>query len=169
MQQWIKDIFLPYCTAMIQEYSLPLDSKMILYIDCWTVHQSKEFRNWMKEAHPELILIYVLAGCTGIFQPCDVGLQRLFKHNIKKSASNYFVAAVQKKKKQEVAPAEIQLPTRLPGLQKATPLWIINAVEYFNTPLPADITSTIDSIGIRTWKNCRVWQWDLSYECIKSL
>lgn len=95
-QQWINEILLPYRTAMIQEHSLSLDTKMILYIDCWTVHRSKEFRDWAKETHPELILIFVPAGCTGIFQPCDVGLQRLFKHNIKKSASEYFVAAVQR-------------------------------------------------------------------------
>ena len=61
----------------------------------------------MKKAHPELIFIYVLTGCTSIFQPCDIELQHLFKHNVKKSASNYFVAAVQKERKQEVTPADI--------------------------------------------------------------
>lgn len=152
---------------MIREYLLPLDSKMILYIDCWTVHRSSEFRDWIKEAHPEFIVLYVPAGCTGIFQPCDVGLQRLFKHNVKKSASQFFIKAVQKEREQGIAPSDIRLPTGLPGLRNATSLWISNAVEYLNTPIVTD-SGKLDSIGTSAWKNCQVRQWNLSYECITS-
>lgn len=104
---WIHEIILPYRSAMIKQHSLSLDSKMILYIDSWTVYQSGEFRDWIKQEHPELIILYVPAGCTGVFQPCDVGLQRLFKHNVKKSASQYFVNAVQKDREQGVLPLDI--------------------------------------------------------------
>lgn len=151
---------------MIREHSLPPDSKMILYIDAWTVHRSKEFRNWIKEDHPEVIVLFVPAGCTGIFQPCDVGLQRLFKHNVKRSASCFFVDAVQKEREQGVASSDIRLPTSLPKLRDATPVWIQNAVEYLNMPIPTDDISA--SIGASAWKNCRVHQWNLSYECITS-
>lgn len=42
----------------------------------------------------------------------------------------------------------------------------MNAVEYLNTPLSTD--GKLYSIGASAWKNCRVGQWDLSYECISS-
>jgi DDE superfamily endonuclease len=35
--------------------------------------------------HPNIIMHYVPAGCTGVFQPCDVGIQRVFKHSLKRS------------------------------------------------------------------------------------
>ncbi|KAG2344250.1 hypothetical protein BDR05DRAFT_882745 [Suillus weaverae] len=39
----------------------------------------------MKNNHPTIILNYVPGGCTGLFQPCDVRIQHLFKHSLKHS------------------------------------------------------------------------------------
>lgn len=152
-QAWINDIVLPYRATMIEKHFLSPDAKMILYIDSWTVHRSKEFRNWIKEKHSGLIVLYVPAGCTGIFQPCDVGLQRLFKHNIKISASQFFVKTVQKDREEGIASSEIRLPTSLPELRNATPLWVSNGVEYLNTPIATD-DGMLDSIGAKAWRNC---------------
>lgn len=33
----------------------------------------------MWENHREIILLYVPGGCTGLFQPCDIGIQRPLK------------------------------------------------------------------------------------------
>ena len=35
--------------------------------------------------HPNIKLNYVPAGCTGLLQPCDVGIQRIFKHSLRRS------------------------------------------------------------------------------------
>lgn len=48
-------------------------------------------------------------------------------------------------KEQGVAPADIRLPTGLPELREATPLWIMNAVKSLNSPLSTD--KMTDSIG----------------------
>ncbi|KAF9218271.1 hypothetical protein BS17DRAFT_181173 [Gyrodon lividus] len=40
---------------------------------------------WMKEFHPTIVLQFVPGGCTSILQPCDVGIQRVFKHLLKHS------------------------------------------------------------------------------------
>ena len=34
----------------------------------------------MYTKHPTILIDFVLGGCTGVAQPCDVGIQRLFKH-----------------------------------------------------------------------------------------
>jgi hypothetical protein len=37
----------------------------------------------MKGHHPNIILDFVSDGCTGVWQACDVGIQRIFKHSLK--------------------------------------------------------------------------------------
>ena len=107
---------------MIKKHHLSADAKMILYLDCWSVHRSPEFWNWIKDTRPEIIVLYVPAGCTGLFQPCDVGLQRLFKHSVKQSVSQFFVDYVQRQRINETAPKDIRLLTKLGLLRNATPL-----------------------------------------------
>ena len=58
---WIAEILLPYRDEMIKEHHLSADAKMILYLDCWSVHRSKEFREWIKATHPMIIILYIVA------------------------------------------------------------------------------------------------------------
>src|ERR1700720_3108606 len=46
----------------------------------------------MKTNHPNIILHDVPAGCTGVFQVCNVGIQRIFKHSLKRSYHQDVVA-----------------------------------------------------------------------------
>ncbi|KAF8231623.1 hypothetical protein L208DRAFT_1276086 [Tricholoma matsutake] len=64
---------------------LPLSQKALWSIDVWSVHRSDEFQNWMKKMHPTIILDFIPGGCTGVAQPCDVGIQRPWKLSIKRS------------------------------------------------------------------------------------
>lgn len=52
---------------MIAKYFLDKKAKMILYLDFWSVHRGQPFRDWLSQNHPELILLFVPANCTGIF------------------------------------------------------------------------------------------------------
>lgn len=79
----MEQIVIPYIKEVKLEQGLPDKQYAILYIDCWSVHRSQDFRDWMKAVHPLILLIYVPATCTGILQPADVGLQRVVKHRLK--------------------------------------------------------------------------------------
>jgi hypothetical protein len=46
---------------------LLLDQCSICPIDCWSVHHSAEFLDWMWDAHCTIIVIFIPAGCTGLF------------------------------------------------------------------------------------------------------
>jgi hypothetical protein len=61
----------------------------------------------MKTNHPNIILHYVPAGCTGVFQACDVGMQRIFKHSLKRSYHAEVVSDTLKQVKANVAKVEI--------------------------------------------------------------
>jgi hypothetical protein len=85
MQLFVNNILAPYFDNEKKKLGHPPHQKALWQIDVWSVHRSKEFRTWMKQNHPNIILDYVPGGCTGVHQPCDVGIQRPFKLSAKRS------------------------------------------------------------------------------------
>ncbi|KAF8597066.1 hypothetical protein BDV93DRAFT_453871 [Ceratobasidium sp. AG-I] len=79
MQTYVTDILVPYFRTQQKKHGLPVDQHCIFQIDAWSVHRSKEFRLWMESAFPWIGLHYIPGGCTGLFQACDVALQRVAK------------------------------------------------------------------------------------------
>ena len=94
MHDLVDNIIAPYFSEQKAKLSLPDSKKAIWQIDVWSVHMSKEFRDWMKEHHLNIILHYVPAGCTSIFQACDVGIQQIFKHSLECSYHQDIVAEI---------------------------------------------------------------------------
>jgi hypothetical protein len=64
---------------------LPSDQTCIVQLDVWSVHRSAAFLTWVNDNYPWIELHFVPGGCTGLFQPCDVGIQRPFKQAIKRA------------------------------------------------------------------------------------
>ncbi|KAF9558800.1 hypothetical protein CPC08DRAFT_549321 [Agrocybe pediades] len=85
MKTFVNKILAPYFEERKQELGLPTSQKSLWQIDVWSVHRSEEFRGWMRKTHPNIILDFVPGGCTGVHQPCDVGIQRPLKLSIRKS------------------------------------------------------------------------------------
>jgi DDE superfamily endonuclease len=85
MHSFVNSILGPYFASKRAILGLPPTQKALWQIDVWSVHRSKEFRGWMSQNHDNIILDYVPGGCTGLHQPCDVGIQRPFKHSVKQS------------------------------------------------------------------------------------
>jgi hypothetical protein len=80
MKSFVNKILAPYFDRMKTQLGRPLGQKSLWLIDVWSVHRSIEFRDWMHDNHPNILLDLVPGGCTGVAQPCDVGIQRPFKH-----------------------------------------------------------------------------------------
>ena len=85
MKSFVTLILDPYFEEKKGELGLPSTQKALWQIDVWSVHRSLEFRNWMSANYSYIILDFVPGGCTGLHQPCDVGIQRPFKQSIKRS------------------------------------------------------------------------------------
>ena len=83
MHTFVNNILAPSFAHRKTEFGLPLEQKALWQIDMWSVHCSEEFRVWMKANHPNIILDFVPGGCTGVHQPCDVGIQRPLKLSIR--------------------------------------------------------------------------------------
>ncbi|KAF8538758.1 hypothetical protein BDD12DRAFT_739920, partial [Trichophaea hybrida] len=84
IQEFFEQIIKPHRQKMINKQHLPnsASTKSIIFFDCWQVHRSSDMLDWLKTIYDWLITILVRARCTGVFQPCDVGLQHVYKHII---------------------------------------------------------------------------------------
>jgi hypothetical protein len=65
MKRYIKNIIDPYVKKTRTEMKLPDDQKVVLLMDCWSVHRSKEFRGFLSDHYKNYFILFVPAGCTG--------------------------------------------------------------------------------------------------------
>jgi hypothetical protein len=85
MESLVDKVIAPYFDAEKKALGLPPTQKAIWQIDVWSVHRLAKFQSWMKKYHPSIIVQFVPGGCTGVLQPCNIGIQRVFKHALKRS------------------------------------------------------------------------------------
>lgn len=131
MHSFVEEILVPYLSAQKVKLGLPESQKSIWQIDVWSVHRSKEFRNWMKTHHSNIILDFVPAGCTGVWQACDVGIQRVLKHSLKRSYHEDVVATILKQMDDEV---DITINKRLGVMRDQSVSWLWKAHQTLNKP-----------------------------------
>jgi len=94
MQRWITNVLLPHSERMIRTHDLNANAHILLLLDCWAVHKSAEFRDWLQREHPRIHLVFVPANCTSKLQLADVALQRPFKSCIAQSFNQWAAATV---------------------------------------------------------------------------
>ena len=88
MQEYVENVLEPWRRKQ------GADSEMILLLDAWSVHRSKEFRNWMSSNHAKIHLVYIPANCTSMLQVADVALNRPFKSSIRKSFNEWAASII---------------------------------------------------------------------------
>jgi len=74
---------MPYFHKKIQQQMLLNNQTMVRLLNCWFVHKSNEFLNWMKNKHSNILLIFVLANYICASQLAYVILQCPLKHAFK--------------------------------------------------------------------------------------
>jgi hypothetical protein len=110
------------------------DQVCLWTIDCWSVHRSQEFRDWMHNSYPWILIRYIPGGCTGIFQPCDVGIQRILKHAMKKTALSHIVKETVAHLDDNEDPETILLTKSIGVLRNRLVEWLVNGFETINKP-----------------------------------
>ena len=110
------------------------DQVCLWTIDCWSVHCSQEFRDWMGDNYPWILVRYVPGGCTGIFQPCDVGIQRILKHAMKKTALSHIVKETVALLDNNEDPGTILLTKTVGVLRNRSVEWLVNGYKAINKP-----------------------------------
>ena len=75
---------------------------------------------WMWKTLSTIIIIFVPAGCTALFQPCDVGVQLSVKHSLKKSAHEDIVNEVLHQLDTGVSPQKVTIDSRIKVMRNWT-------------------------------------------------
>jgi hypothetical protein len=170
------DIIAPYFDATKAELGLPPSQVSIWLIDLWAVHKSKEFREWMKKNHPTIIILYVPGGCTGLWQPLDIGIQRLMKLSIKRAAHRDVVEEALRQIEAGKPGHEIKLDTTIGTLRNRSVGWIVQAIHDISDPATiARVCLFFSHVFILEVRNCfqafemcRVGNWNLSHASLTS-
>ncbi|KAI0071325.1 hypothetical protein K474DRAFT_1607106 [Panus rudis PR-1116 ss-1] len=164
MQDFVRHILVPYFEAKKQELGLPKSQKALWTIDVWSVHRSEEFREWMKAYYPWIILDYVPGGCTGVAQPCDVGIQQPFKHVVKQAYHEFIVRELTAQMTANQGDEDLAaiLDTRVGVLRDASVSWLWNAWTALNRPdlvkkvrevtVTVQLLPTLSSVFVRRLK-----------------
>jgi hypothetical protein len=132
MRSFVSKILAPYFRAQIALHCLPISQRCIFQIDCWSVHRSSEFRSWMATMYPWIIIQYIPGGCTGLFQACDVGLQRILKLAIRHASHIDIVQETVAALEDGTAPEDIVNDHTLKTLRDRSLNWILAGYDAIN-------------------------------------
>jgi hypothetical protein len=86
------------------------------------------------DTYPWIRIHYVPANCTGLFQPCDVGIQRVLKLAIKRSVLQDIINDTMKQLDSGVEPSKVDFEKRLPVVWDRSVRWLVNGYEAINNP-----------------------------------
>jgi hypothetical protein len=173
MHSFVEKILVPYLSEQKAKLGLPESQKSIWQIDIWSVHRSKDFCNWMKTHHPNIILDFIPGGCTGVWQACDVGIQHIFKHSLKRSYHEDVVAAILRQIDDGIS---ISVDRKLGALQDQSVSWMWKAHQTLNKPVIVKKVSKSRLITARfmpyhfnkAFEMCRTGNFNLSYDSLTS-
>ncbi|EMD30919.1 hypothetical protein CERSUDRAFT_145753 [Gelatoporia subvermispora B] len=158
MKKYVEDILSPYLRRQLELLNLPADQACIWIIDVWSVHRSIEFRVWVKDHYHRIILVFVPGGCTGLFQPCDVGIQRILKHAMRRSGHLHMVNETLAQLNQGVDPEKVMLDKSIGVIRDRSVEWMYHGYNAINKP----------EIVLKAWEMCKVKSFSLSYESLTS-
>lgn len=97
------------------------DQKCIFTIDCWKVHTSQRFRDFLKENYPWILLIYVPACCTRKCQPADLAANRVRKAHGVNAFQKMMSKVVTEQLREGVVPSEMKIDLRMVTLRPHIP------------------------------------------------
>lgn len=120
MKDYVRTIIVPWVNKNKVEHNAP-DSHAVLLFDCWSVHKSREFLDWLKTAYPTFHPLFIPAGCTSKAQPADVVLQRPLKHEFSSHYSQWMTNEVSDLLKAGAQPDQIKVDV---GLHRMKPLLV---------------------------------------------
>ncbi|KAG1802170.1 uncharacterized protein HD556DRAFT_1304341 [Suillus plorans] len=152
MREWIENILEPWRKVVIEtDPDLDDDQHAIVYLDCYPVHTSQDFRTYVWEKYP----------CTGKFQPADVGLNRVIKHRLKQNQVNFLVEAHSNQISRRLVPEQVKFTTSLPVLRDASVAALVDVYDFMTSAAGRELVK-------KGWERCIAKEWNLSGDCLTS-
>jgi hypothetical protein len=127
MRSLVNDIIVPYLDKKKETLGPPQSQCSFWTIGCWSVHRSEEFLSWMNQEHPTIIICFVPGGCTGLWQPLDIGIQPVIKQSMKRTVHRDIVNETTTQLNSGISATMLKLDTMLGTLRNWSVGWLVNA------------------------------------------
>lgn len=115
------------------KHKLPSTSKLILQLDCLSVHKSKEFVSYIKTNHKFINLVFIPPNCTSKLQVADVVLQCPFKHGIKRRFNEWLANIIEEQIEKEEEIIQINPNLRMSSIKPLLLEWIYQSWSNLNS------------------------------------
>jgi len=86
------------------------------------------------DTYPWIQIHYVPANCTGLFQPCDVGIQKVLKPAIRHTALEDIINDTIQQLNSGTDPTGVTFEKRLPVVRDHSIRWLVNGYKAINNP-----------------------------------
>lgn len=91
---------------------------------------------------------------TGIFQPADVGLQRILKHRFRQHSLRYLVDSHTQQLRAGLTPENVRFNTSLPVLRNTSVMGLVDTWEFMQTSEGNRIVKKVCALVMSTLKWC---------------
>jgi hypothetical protein len=152
MKSIVESIIAPYFRNTITTLGLPEHQRCIWILDCWSVHRSVAFLEWMTDNFLWIIVIFVPGGLTGKAQWCDVWFQRPWKHLVTSKFNAWVCNQTLRQMAAGVDPVNIRVDLKIGPLRDLSLKWAMEAWDDLSVQRAQMLTG---------WVQCRVASaWD---------
>ncbi|KAF8600579.1 hypothetical protein BDV93DRAFT_447224 [Ceratobasidium sp. AG-I] len=134
MCSFVTNILVPYFRQQIMLHDLPSTQRCVFQLDCWSVHRSKEFLTWMSATYPWILLHFIPGSCTGVFQACDTGTQRVVKLAMRRASHEDIVNETSEALKAGCAPSDVINDHTIKTLRNRSVRWLVEGYTAINNP-----------------------------------
>lgn len=85
-KQYVNDVIAPHLEAI---RALQPGAKLVWLVDCASTHTNPKFLTYMKETHPDILMLFVPPNMTHLAQPLDLNYQRAFKSSVRRQLADW--------------------------------------------------------------------------------
>ncbi|KAL3701234.1 hypothetical protein R1sor_019256 [Riccia sorocarpa] len=126
-RDFVEFVLVPWLKATCESlHRNPDTQKMVWLVDVYSIHISKEFRDWLALKYPNICLLFVPANCTSKLQPADVILMRPFKCGIQRQWE-MAVDEITGQMQNGISPETATLPNQVGPLRNLLCGWLYQA------------------------------------------
>jgi DDE superfamily endonuclease len=94
MKEYFARVIEPWRKQQIVKFNLPANSKVVVMLDCWSVHRGKDFRDFVEKQYEHCVLLFIPPCCTSKLQVADVALNYPFKVRMRQQFEDWTIGIV---------------------------------------------------------------------------
>lgn len=129
MIKYVEDVLDPYLKVLREALGKTkhfVSRKSVLNLDSWSVHRGP-FLRWLQENRKHIIPLFIPAGCTSVFQPADIGLNKPYKSSMRNCFHLWYMEEMYKWMQAGSNVVDFALDQKIAAIRDQSAMWMIAA------------------------------------------